>query len=68
MLKGKETIDKLINGAVIYIAESNKFERRLYRYNNINKSIEYSDNGAEWQSSNMQLNDFEKEIWIIESE
>lgn len=68
MFKGKEIIEKLLNGAVVYMLDSTKFERRLYRYNNINKYIEYSDDGSIWKLSNMKLSDFERENWVIESE
>ena len=66
MMKGKETVESLKNGAVIYTAQSIKSERRLYRYNNIEKVIEYTDDNVNWKNSKMKLEDFELEYWMIE--
>ncbi len=61
---GLEVKDILLAGFIIYMDESSN-EKRLYRYNNTDKRIEYSDNYFDWKPSNMVLDDFIKNTWII---
>lgn len=62
---GTDAINKLLEGAIIYLDDANTQEKRLYRYNNLSKQIEYSDNYADWNTSNMILDDFMSNTWVV---
>lgn len=61
---GLEVKNMLLTGCIIYMEQSST-EKRLYRYNLINKKVEYSDNYIDWKDSNMVLDDFTNNTWII---
>lgn len=64
-LKKGEVEKALKKGKTIFIEGSNITEKRLYRFNNKLNFIEYSDDNKIWNESNMKIEDFENNEWII---
>lgn len=62
---GIDAKNVLLEGSIIYLEDVNCYEKRLYRYNNLLKTVEYSDDYSNWSSSNMNLDDFMKNVWVI---
>lgn len=62
---GTEVKNKLLEGAIIYLDDTKTHEKRLYRYNNLSRQVEYSDNYIDWKSSKIMLDDFMSNTWVI---
>lgn len=62
---GVDVKNVLLEGSIIYLDDDNCCEKRLYRYNNLLKLVEYSDDYFNWSKSNMSLDDFMNNVWVI---
>ena len=67
IVKGDEVVNSLLYGKVITLNDSSAlWEPRLYRFNSIKKSMEYSDDNIHWKKSNANIDEMTGEYLIVE--
>ena len=66
LITGQNIRKALEDGHIVYMEHSNFIERRLYRLNLENKTIEYKDYNKSWTKSSIEIEDMISTNWIIE--
>ena len=54
-MMSKVDVRTLKENEVVYMTESNSYEKRLYRYNKKTNNLEYSDDKVKWKVSKLDV-------------
>lgn len=64
ILTGDSVVKTLKEGAIIYLHDSDAFERRYYRMQS--NSLEYKDtDNSDWKASKLNIEDIKKQSWVV---
>lgn len=64
ILTGDSVIKALKEGDIIYLHDSDAFEKRYYRMKS--DSIEYKDaDNDDWKISKLNIEDIKKQSWVV---